>query len=226
MLNKTIKILVAATAIGAAGCGGQEAAEEFASTEGAVLGDAIPGTNATTFAAARANFDADRERARTALGPIFNERSCGACHAERRRWRRGPEHRATLRPGRPTALFDAMESTGGSLRQLFGLGGFNLGGLNCQSGTDANPARAPRSSTRPSDDAAVRAGPGRFASRRALRHARQPRAGGDPRHRQPRVASCCQPARPCADAPAARASGALAGRPACRTSASSPLTPT
>ena len=33
-----------------------------------------------------------------------------------------------------------MESTGGSLRQLFGIGGFNIGGLNCNSGTDANPA--------------------------------------------------------------------------------------
>jgi CxxC motif-containing protein (DUF1111 family) len=33
-----------------------------------------------------------------------------------------------------------MANTGGSLRQLFGLGGFNVGGLNCQSGTDANPA--------------------------------------------------------------------------------------
>ena len=33
-----------------------------------------------------------------------------------------------------------MESVGGSLRQLFGIGGFNVGGLNCNSGTDANPA--------------------------------------------------------------------------------------
>jgi CxxC motif-containing protein (DUF1111 family) len=37
-------------------------------------------------------------------------------------------------------VFDPLANTGGSLRQLFGLGGFNVGGLNCQSGTDANPA--------------------------------------------------------------------------------------
>jgi CxxC motif-containing protein (DUF1111 family) len=40
-------------------------------------------------------------------------------------------------------LFDGMESTGGSLRQLFGLGGFNPSpGVNCQSGTDVLPAGA------------------------------------------------------------------------------------
>lgn len=33
-----------------------------------------------------------------------------------------------------------MASTGGSLRQLFGIGGFNIGPLNCNSGLDANPA--------------------------------------------------------------------------------------
>src|SRR3569833_2491900 len=37
-------------------------------------------------------------------------------------------------------VFDPMASTGGSLRQLFGLGGFNIGPLNCNSGMDANPA--------------------------------------------------------------------------------------
>jgi CxxC motif-containing protein (DUF1111 family) len=34
----------------------------------------------------------------------------------------------------------SIRSTGGSLRQLFGIGGFNVGGLNCNSGVDANPA--------------------------------------------------------------------------------------
>ena len=33
-----------------------------------------------------------------------------------------------------------MESVGGSLRQLFTVGAFNVGGVNCNSGTDANPA--------------------------------------------------------------------------------------
>src|SRR5437773_10826670 len=43
------------------------------------LGDALPGTNATTFAAAKTNFQA-AEGAPDGLGPIFNERSCMFCH--------------------------------------------------------------------------------------------------------------------------------------------------
>ena len=38
-------------------------------------------------------------------------------------------------------VFNGLAATGGSLRQLFGIGGFNPSpGVNCQSGTDANPA--------------------------------------------------------------------------------------
>ena len=45
-------------------------------------------------------------------------------------------------------VFNGLAQTGGSLRQLFGIGGFNPSpGVNCQSGTDsANPATARRSS--------------------------------------------------------------------------------
>ena len=137
MFKATMKILLAATAIGAVGCG-QQGDEVVSSEEAAVLGDALPGTNAATFAAARANFAAN-EDAVDGLGPIFNERSCGACHANGSVGGAGQDierRYGTLTSGG----FDAMASTGGSLRQLTGLGGFNIGGLNCQSGTDANPA--------------------------------------------------------------------------------------
>ena len=136
MFKRTVKILLAATAIGAVGCG--QAEEQVGSTEGAVLGDALPGTNAATFAAARDNFAA-AENAVDGLGPIFNERSCGACHANGAVGGAGQniERRyGTLTNG----VFDPLANTGGSLRQLFGIGGFNVGGLNCNSGTDANPA--------------------------------------------------------------------------------------
>ena len=136
MLKRTLKILLAATAMGAVGCG--QAGDEVLSSEEAVLGAALPGTNATTFAAARDNFAA-AESAVDGLGPIFNERSCGACHANGSVGGAGQniERRyGTLSNG----VFDAMASTGGSLRQLSGLGGFNVGGLNCSTGTDANPA--------------------------------------------------------------------------------------
>jgi CxxC motif-containing protein (DUF1111 family) len=108
------------------------------STESALLGDALPGTNATTFAAAKANFNTT-ENATDGLGPIFNERGCGSCHQNGAIGGAGQQierRYGTLTNG----VFDPLANTGGSLRQLFGLGGFNVGGLNCQSGTDANPA--------------------------------------------------------------------------------------
>ncbi|HKW84351.1 MAG TPA: di-heme oxidoredictase family protein [Burkholderiaceae bacterium] len=137
MFKRTVKILVAATAIGAVGCG-EEAVNDVASSEGAVLGDALPGTNAATFTAARANFAAS-ENNTDGLGPIFNEHSCGACHSEGAVG--GAGQNIERRYGKLTGgVFDPMADTGGSLRQLFGIGGFNVGGLNCNSGTDANPA--------------------------------------------------------------------------------------
>jgi CxxC motif-containing protein (DUF1111 family) len=108
-------------------------------SESAALGDALPGTNGTTFAAAKANFAA-AENADDGLGPIFNERSCALCHQTGAVGGAGEniERRyGTLTNG----VFDPMASTGGSLRQLFSLGTFTVnGGQNCQSGADANPA--------------------------------------------------------------------------------------
>jgi CxxC motif-containing protein (DUF1111 family) len=109
------------------------------SSDNAALGDSLPGTNGTTFAAAKANFQA-AEGAPDGLGPIFNERSCAFCHQTGAVGGAGEniERRyGTLTNG----VFDPMASTGGSLRQLFSLGTFTVGnGQNCQSGTDANPA--------------------------------------------------------------------------------------
>jgi len=102
------------------------------------LGDTIPGTNAADFAEARDAFNAS-ENAADGLGPIFNERGCGTCHQNGAVG--GAGQQIEQRFGRlVNGVFDGMASAGGSLRQLFGLGGFNVGGLNCQSGTDANPA--------------------------------------------------------------------------------------
>jgi CxxC motif-containing protein (DUF1111 family) len=113
--------------------------ESTASDNSAALGDAIPGTNATTFAAARNNFGLTETQG-DGLGPIFNERSCSACHSNGSIGGAGQniERRyGTLTNG----VFNGLAATGGSLRQLFGIGGFNPSpGVNCQSGTDANPA--------------------------------------------------------------------------------------
>ncbi len=107
-------------------------------TQAAALGDAIAGTDPAHFAEAKDAFNAS-ENAADGLGPIFNERGCGTCHQNGAIGGAGQQVEA--RYGKLTnGLFDGMESTGGSLRQLFGIGGFNVGGLNCNSGTDANPA--------------------------------------------------------------------------------------
>lgn len=134
------RVAVAALLLGAAGlaaaCGGVD--EELGRSEQALLGDALPGTNSAAFAEAREAFAAS-ENAVDGLGPIFNERGCGTCHQNGALGGAGQQIEA--RYGRlVNGLFDAMESTGGSLRQLFGLGGFNVGGRNCNSGSDANPA--------------------------------------------------------------------------------------
>jgi CxxC motif-containing protein (DUF1111 family) len=128
-------------AVGAVGCLGDNDSSDSTSTSiGALsLGDALPGTDASTFAAAKANFGATETQA-DGLGPIFNERSCSACHSVGATGGAGQniERRyGTLTNG----VFNGLASTGGSLRQLFGIGGFTPSvGLNCQSGTDANPA--------------------------------------------------------------------------------------
>ena len=121
-----------------AACSGEGEAVDLGVTQEEALGDALPGTNATAFAEARDAFAAS-ENATDGLGPIFNERGCGTCHQNGALGGAGQQVEARF--GRLTnGVFDEMASVGGSLRQLFGLGGFNIGGLNCNSGTDANPA--------------------------------------------------------------------------------------
>jgi CxxC motif-containing protein (DUF1111 family) len=113
--------------------------DSASSSDNFALGDAIPGTNAAAFSAAKANF-ALTETQQDGLGPIFNERSCSACHANGAIGGAGQQierRYGTLTNG----VFNGLANTGGSLRQLFGIGGFNPSpGVNCNSGTDANPA--------------------------------------------------------------------------------------
>ena len=121
-----------------AACGGVPDDGSLGQTDQAVLGDALPGTNGTQFAAAAANFSLS-EGNPDGLGPIFNEHACGACHQNGALGGAGQQierRYGTLTNG----VFNPLANTGGSLRQLFGIGGFNVGGLNCNSGQDANPA--------------------------------------------------------------------------------------
>src|SRR6478735_1672762 len=110
-------LLTAFAGISAFSCSSSADVEATDAAREALLGDALPGTDAATFATARAAFNATE---------VATD---------------GAGQQIEARYGRlVNGLFDAMESTGGSLRQLFGIGGFNVGPLNCMSGTDANPA--------------------------------------------------------------------------------------
>ena len=143
--EKTLISLAAALAcagslLAAAGCSSAAdvGQENVSTTSEQLLGDALPGTNAATFAAAQSNFGAV-ENATDGLGPIFNANACGTCHQNGALGGAGQQVEArygTLTNG----VFNSLANTGGSLRQLFGIGGFNIGGLNCNSGLDANPA--------------------------------------------------------------------------------------
>jgi len=139
-MKRTLFALAAILALPLAAGGCSDLMDEStAADNSAALGDALAGTNATQFAAARANF-ALTEVQGDGLGPIFNERSCGACHANGALGGQGQQierRYGTLTNG----VFNGLANTGGSSRQLFGIGGFNPSpGVNCQSGTDANPA--------------------------------------------------------------------------------------
>jgi CxxC motif-containing protein (DUF1111 family) len=137
IIRKGMPTLAAMVLSGAIGCG-TATDQDVSETQGAALGSALGGAP-SGFAAAATNFAATETQA-DGLGPIFNERSCGACHSVGALGGAGQniERRyGTLTNG----VFNSLANTGGSLRQLFGIGGFNPSpGLNCQSGTDANPA--------------------------------------------------------------------------------------
>src|SRR5262245_37929212 len=139
-MKRTIFALAAILALPLAAGGCSDLMDEStAADNSAALGDALPGTNATLFADARAAFSST-ETVLDGLGPIFNERSCGQCHSNSALGGAGQQierRYGTLTNG----VFNGLPATGGSLRQLFGIGGFDPSpGLNCNANADRNPA--------------------------------------------------------------------------------------
>ena len=222
MFKRTIKILLAATAIGAVGCGAPE--EEIASTEGAVLGDALRRHQRHHVRGREGELRRDRERygrSRTDLQRAELRR----LPRQRRGRRRGPEHRAALRHADQRRVRSAGR-TGGSLRQLFGIGGFNVGGLNCNSGTDANPAPGATIFAGRLTTPLFGARPRRLAARLGA-STRSPAASRRRSAASSTASPSRSPTRPTRrSTSAARASAASAGRPACRTWLSSRRTRT
>src|SRR5689334_14577999 len=87
MQRSLMSVATGSLALAYAGCMASQAAtdqpgDQVAATQQAVtaIGDPLPGTDLTEFAEAKANFMAEEE-SEDGLGPVFNERACGNCHA-------------------------------------------------------------------------------------------------------------------------------------------------
>jgi CxxC motif-containing protein (DUF1111 family) len=96
---------------------------DVTTTQAALLGDRLPGTNAALFAEAKAAFDAN-EQITDGVGPIFNEHACGNCHSNGADG--GAGENIERRFGRfVNGIFDPLAQLGGTLRQLFTVANFN-----------------------------------------------------------------------------------------------------
>jgi CxxC motif-containing protein (DUF1111 family) len=108
------------------------------------IGDALPGTDPTAFAAARDNFN-QAEDIGDGLGPVFNANACGACHTTPVIGGSGTQ--IERRFGEVTkgifyAYDGAQDNQGGTLRQLFANDPYTFNGKACTVAVEHEPATA------------------------------------------------------------------------------------
>src|SRR5262245_29760566 len=117
--------------------------DEILSTEQGVVGDFLPGlqVDPALLAEARDAF-LEVEALDDGVGPIFNERACGTCHANGATGGAGDNNERRF--GRfVNGAFDPLANKGGSLRQLFSTGAFTgLNGQSCNNPVESEPAEA------------------------------------------------------------------------------------
>src|SRR5215468_2418134 len=134
------KLLFATTLI-AAGC--SDMADDASTVQSAVLGDRLPGIQATAGLLDEAT-DAFNtfEDINDGLGPIFNAQACGQCHTNGAIG--GAGEQIERRFGRfDNGVFNPLGNEGGSLRQLFTVGQFTaLNGQSCNVPLEREPADA------------------------------------------------------------------------------------
>jgi CxxC motif-containing protein (DUF1111 family) len=146
-----MSVATSSLALAYAGCAASEdatdnAGDEVAATQQAAtaIGDPLPGTDPTEFAAARANFAAEEEIA-DGLGPVFNERACGNCHGIPTVGGSGNQierRYGSINNGVFFAYDQAPENEGGTLRQLFSNGTYAFNGKTCSVPVEHEPADA------------------------------------------------------------------------------------
>ena len=122
MKLKLSPLLLAAPLI-AAGCG--NLADDTTPSASAAIGASLPGlqVDSELLAEATEAFGTVEGQA-DGLGPIFNDRACGACHSNGAMG--GAGEQIERRFGRfDSGVFNPLANEGGSLRQLFTVGNFN-----------------------------------------------------------------------------------------------------
>ena len=100
-------------AVNACSASGSGQEQELLTSEQAILGDALPGTDLAVFAAAKDNFRAT-EIVSDGLGPIFNANACSTCHANSAPGGAGEQVEArygTISNG----VFNGLGATGGTM---------------------------------------------------------------------------------------------------------------
>src|ERR1041384_8451130 len=123
-----------------------QAGDQVAAPQQAVtaIGDALPGTDLTEFAAARANFAAE-EDVTDGLGPVFNERACGNCHRIPTVGGSGSQVERRYGSVENGVFFGydrTPENLGGTLRQLFSNGSYAFNGKTCTIPVETEPPDA------------------------------------------------------------------------------------
>jgi CxxC motif-containing protein (DUF1111 family) len=138
--TQTSQLLIATAFIGA-GCG--NLSDDTTSVASAVIGDRLPGIQATSgLLDEAADAFNSFEDINDGLGPIFNAQACGQCHTNGAIG--GAGEQIERRFGRfDNGVFNPLANEGGSLRQLFTVGSFTaLNGQSCNVPLEREPADA------------------------------------------------------------------------------------
>jgi CxxC motif-containing protein (DUF1111 family) len=155
MQRYLISVATSSLALAYAGCVASDDAKpandepvQVASTQQAVtaIGDPLPGTDLDAFEEAKENFAAVEE-IEDGLGPVFNEKACGACHGIPTIGGSGNQierRYGSITDGVFFAYDRAPENEGGTLRQLFSNGTFvnPANGKVCNIPVEHEPADA------------------------------------------------------------------------------------
>ncbi|HEX6274603.1 MAG TPA: di-heme oxidoredictase family protein [Polyangiaceae bacterium] len=108
-------------------CSAPAEAEDVATAEQEAVGDFLPGLVTSSPDLLDEAGEAFRavEAITDGVGPIFNERACGACHTEGAVGGAGVQLERRFGTFTAGGIFDPLDELGGTLRQLFSVGNFN-----------------------------------------------------------------------------------------------------